>query len=448
MILIYLLLSVGLIVLMTARWRIHPFIALLLVAILYGIFAGMPFQQIIASVNTGFGNTLGGIGMIIILGVIIGAFLEHSGGAYALAEKVLGFTGEHRIPEAMSALGWVVSIPVFADSGFMLLAPLNKSVAKKAGLSLSGGAIALALGLIASHTMVPPTPGPIAAVHFLEADLGLVILLGIPISLAALLVCLIYIRRYVSRTFIDPAPEVSQAEVDELLFVAPPASRAVLPIVVPILLIVLRSLLSTVGGYPAEQSEAFPIGIRLLLFLGEPFIALLIGCFLSLTLPKKLELDMLSTDGWVGKALVSAASILLITGAGGIFGQVLRDSGIAAQLGDWISGLHLGIWLPFLLAAAIKSAQGSSTVALLTTATLMAPLMADLGFVSEWDKALVVLAIGAGSAVVVHANDSFFWVVTRMSNMDVNTGYRLLSLGSLILGLSSAFITFLIYLIV
>ncbi len=348
----------------------------------------------------------------------------------------------------MSLLGWVVSIPVFADSGFMLLAPLNKSLAKKAGLTLSGGAIALALGLIASHTLVPPTPGPIAAVHFLNADLGLVILLGIPVSLAALLICQLFIRVWVFRTYIDPDPEVSQTEVEALLAEAPRASRAALPIVVPILLIVLRSLLSTVGGYPAEQSEEFPIAIQLLLFLGEPFIALLIGCFLSLTLPKRLRWDMLSTEGWVGQALVSASSILLITGAGGIFGQVLRDSGIAAQLGDWISEWRLGLWLPFLLAAGIKTAQGSSTVALLTAATLIAPMMGDLGFVSEWDKALVVLAIGAGSAVVVHANDSFFWVVTRMSNMNVNTGYRFLSLGSLILGLSAAFITFLIHLII
>jgi GntP family gluconate:H+ symporter len=155
----------------------------------------MPLNQIITSVNKGFGDTLGGIGMIIILGVIIGAFLENSGGAYTLAEKVLKFTGIKKIPLAMGVIGWFVSIPVFADSGFMLLAPLNKSLSKRAGITLSGTAIALALGLTAAHTMVPPTPGPIAAAHYLNADLGLVMLFGIPVSLFALFMGLIFIKK-------------------------------------------------------------------------------------------------------------------------------------------------------------------------------------------------------------------------------------------------------------
>lgn len=156
---------------------------------------------------------------------------------------------------------------------------------------------------------------------------------------------------------------------------------------------------------------------------------------------------MLSTEGWVGKALVSSASIILITGAGGIFGRVLQNSGIADVLGAVVTEWHLGIWLPFLLAASIKTAQGSSTVALITTASIMAPLMETLGFVSEFDRALMVIAIGAGSAVVSHANDSFFWVVTQMSGMDVRTGYRTHSLGTLIMGSSAALTVFAIYII-
>ena len=166
MAILYLLISILLIVFLTSKLKIHPFIVLLLVAILYGIVSGMPLNQIIISVNTGFGNTLGGIGMIIILGVIIGAFLENSGGAYALAEKALKFTGRKKIPLAMGLIGWFVSIPVFADSGFMLLSPLNKSLAKKAGITLAGPAIALALGLTAAHVLIPPTPGPVAAAHY------------------------------------------------------------------------------------------------------------------------------------------------------------------------------------------------------------------------------------------------------------------------------------------
>jgi GntP family gluconate:H+ symporter len=447
MVVIYLLLSVALIILLTTKLKVHPFVVLLLVAILYGIVSGMPLNQIINSVNNGFGNTMGGIGMIIILGVIIGAFLENSGGAYALAEKVLKYTGVKKIPFAMAIIGWFVSIPVFADSGFMLLAPLNKSLSKKAGISLAGSAIALALGLTASHTLVPPTPGPIAAAHYLKADLGLVMLFGIFISLGALAISLIFINKYVSKTYIDPSPELSEEEILERLKSKPSAIKSFIPIFVPIILIVISSLLSSVYGYKPEDYESFPIFIKILTFLGAPFMALLIGCFLSLTLPKKLETNMFSTDGWIGKALVDASSILLITGAGGIFGQVLRDSGIAVTLGDTLSNVHISIWLPFLLAAAIKTAQGSSTVALITTASILAPMMSTLGFETELQKAMVVIAIGAGSTVVSHVNDSFFWVVTQLSGMDVKTGYRLHSLGTAVLGTSAAILLFITYLI-
>ncbi|MFI1744805.1 GntP family permease [Thalassobellus sediminis] len=447
MVVIYLLLSVALIILLTTKLKVHPFVALLLVAIFYGVIVGMPLNQIITSVNTGFGNTLGGIGMIIILGVIIGAFLENSGGAYALAEKVLKFTGVNKIPLAMGIIGWFVSIPVFADSGFMLLAPLNKSLSKKAGISLSGTAIALALGLTAAHTLVPPTPGPIAAAHYLNADLGLVMLFGIPISLLALMVGLVFVKKVVSKTYIDPDPKITDEEIVERLKTAPSAFKSTIPIFVPIILIVIKSLLTSLYGYKNDDYESFPDLIKILFFLGEPFIALLIGGFLSLTLPKKLNKDMFSTSGWIGKALVGASSILLITGAGGIFGQVLRDSGIATTLGETLSNINISIWLPFLLAAAIKTAQGSSTVALVTTASILAPMMSNLGFDTELQKAMVVVAIGAGSAVISHANDSFFWVVTRLSGMDVKQGYRFHSLGTFILGSSAAIILFILYLI-
>ncbi len=443
-----LLLSVAVIIFLTARLAVHPFVALMLVALGYGILAGMPLHEVVASVNAGFGNTLGGIGLIIILGVIIGAFLENTGGAYALAERVLGWAGKSRVTLAMSLIGWVVSIPVFADSGFMLLAPLNRSLSKKAGLSLAGTGVALGLGLMAAHTMVPPTLGPIAAAYYLEADLGLVLLLGVPVSLVALGVTLLYIRRYVAPTYIDPDPQITQEELDARMATAPPAWLASVPIFVPILLIVLRSVLVAVNGYATADYGMLPWGPRILLFLGEPFIALTIGCLLSLLLPKKLEAHMFSTSGWIGQALTGAASILLITGAGGVFGQILRDSGIATVLGEALSGVNLNIWLPFLLAAAIKTAQGSSTVALITTASIVAPMLSELHFETELQKAMVVVAIGGGSAVVCHANDSFFWVVTRLSGMDVKQGYRFLSVGSGVLGLSAAVTLFLLYLFI
>ena len=392
MIVLYLIISVIVIILLTVRLKVHPFIALLLVALVYGFVSGMSSADIITSVNEGFGNTLGGIGLIIILGIIIGAFLENSGGAYAIAEKVLKIIGKNRVPTAMGLIGWFVSIPVFADSGFLLLSPLNRSLSKKAKITLTGSAIALALGLTASHTMVPPTPGPIAAAGILGADLGLVLAVGIPVSLIALIFGIIFAKKFASKTYIDPNPQISDEQLKIRSANAPGALKSSMPVVIPILLIVLRSVIKAMDGLNG-------VFVDFILFVGEPFIALLIGVFLSLFLPKKLEKEMLSTTGWVGKSLSDAASIILITGAGGIFGKVLQNSGIAGVLGDTLAGLNLSIWLPFILAAAIKTAQGSSTVALITTASIMAPLMDKLGFSDSLEKAMVVIAIGAGSAV-------------------------------------------------
>jgi len=439
---VYLILSIGLIILLTARYKMHPFIVLFLVALFYGICVGMPFDEIITSVNEGFGNTLGGIGLLIVFGVIIGAFLEHSGGAYKIAEKVLQMTGRKRVPSAMGIIGWFVSIPVFADSGFILLSPLNKSLSKKAKITLSASAVALALGLTASHTLVPPTPGPIAAAGILNADVGLVMMLGVPISAIALFAGLIFANKYVSRTYIDPIPEVDEVDMKKRMEKAPTALKSSLPVFVPILLIVLQSVINM---YEIAPDNMY---VNILLFLGEPMIALLFGMFLAFLLPKKFEWEMISTSGWVGDALKNAASIILITGAGGIFGKVLQNSDIAALLGSTLSDINLSIWLPFLIAASIKTAQGSSTVALITTASILTPMMGTLGFETELEKAMVVIAIGAGSSVFSHANDSFFWVVTQLSGMDTKMGYRLFSLGTLVLGVTAASTLFLVYLII
>jgi len=438
MIVLYLLFSVILIILLTTKLKVHPFLALFAVALAYGFLSGMPLESIIESINTGFGDTLGKIGLIIIFGVIIGAFLENSGGAYKIAESILKVVGRKRVPTAMGIIGFFISIPVFADSGFILLSPLNKSLAKKAGITLAGSTIALSIGLMATHTMVPPTPGPIAAAGILGADLGLVMLIGLPVSALSLIAGIVFAKKYAARTYINPNPKITEEEIADRMKSAPGTVKSSLPVIIPILLIVIRSLITSQVTDPGEM-------LRFLLFLGEPVIALLIGVLLSLTLPKKLEKSMLSTTGWVGKALTDAATILLITGAGGIFGKILQNSGIANLLGETLAGVHLGIWLPFLLSAAIKTAQGSSTVALITTASIMMPMMGSLGFTTELDKAITVIAIGAGSAVFSHANDSFFWVVTQMSGMDVKTGYKLHGLGSAVLGIVAAVILFIFH---
>ncbi|SDM19075.1 gluconate:H+ symporter, GntP family [Catalinimonas alkaloidigena] len=435
MLLLLLLLCVAFIVVTTTRLQLHPFLALIGASLLFGLLSGMPPDQVVAAINQGFGDTLGKIGLIIIAGTIIGVFLERSGGAFRLAEKILNGIGHRHVATAMALIGYVVAIPVFSDSGFVILAPLNKALSARAKVSLAGTAVALGLGLSTAHALIPPTPGPIAAAGILEADLGLVILLSLPVSLVALCCGWLFATRVAARTYIDPNPDMTEAEIGERLQHAPSSLKSLLPILVPLVLIVGRS----VAALPSQPLGASSF-VDVLLFVGDPVVALLIGMALAFLLPRRLEKAMLSPQGWVGRGLLDAALILLITGAGGAFGRVLQNSGIADVIGGALSGMSLGIWLPFILAAGIKSAQGSSTVSIITTASIVAPLLATLGYDSDVARALVVLAIGAGALVVSHANDSFFWIFTQMSNMTVRHGFRFQTVGTLILGVSAALI--------
>ncbi len=440
MLIVLLLIAIAFIVVSTTKFKLHPFLALIIAALFYGLCSGIPLNQIVQSVNNGFGNTVSSIGIVIVVGCIIGTFLEESGGAYVMARSTLKLVGEKRVPLAMLILGYFISIPVYADSGFVILTPLNRALSKKAGITLAASACALGLGLTITHCLVPPTPGPIAAAGIMGADLGLVILMGITASILPLLIAWLFVTKWASRTYIDPAPNESDADIVEKVANAPSAAKSFLPVVVPLLLIVLKS----VASFPSEPfgSGAFATVIS---FIGEPVVALLIGMVLSFTLPKKFDKEMLSTTGWVGKSLSSAAIIILITAAGGSFGMVLRDSGIADVLGDTLSKYNLGLWLPFLIAFALKTAQGSSTVSIITTASIVAPLMGVMGFDSPLEKAILVTALCSGAMMVSHVNDSFFWVVTQMSGMSVKTGYKLHTLGTLLCGLAAMVTMTLVY---
>ncbi len=433
MLLILLLLGVIVfIVFAIVRLKLHPFLALLLAALGYGLLAGMPGEEVVAAITRGFGNTLGAVGPLIVVGVMIGALLEVSGGAAALAVRVLGWIGEKRVTWGMALTGFVTSIPVFGDSAFIILQSLNRALTRRAGLSLAVTATALAAGLTASHCLVPPTPGPIAAAELVGADLGRVIGWGATIGLLSVVPPVLWAKWMGNRIWIDPAPpggEVATAEPGEQ---AAGALAAALPIFVPLFLIMVRSLndyagLVTTGPVHAAVS-----------FLGTPLIALLLGLACALRLPARGGLAMLSLDGPGGKAVRTAAVIIVVTGAGGAFGMVLRSAGLAEVLGDLLGGVAPGLWLPFIVAASIRVAQGSATVAIVTTAALVTPLLGDLGIDTELGRALVVLAIGAGSAVFSHANDSGFWVITQLSNMSVGQGLRLHTVATGLLGITAA----------
>lgn len=442
MLIVLLILAVAFIVVSTTKFKLHPFLALIFAAIGFGLLSGMPFAEIVNSVNSGFGDIVGHIGLVIVIGCIIGTFLEESGGAYVMAQGIVRLAGKKRVPLAMLIVGCFISIPVYADSGFVILSPLNKAITKKSGISLACTAIALSLGLTITHCLVPPTPGPVAATAILGADLGLVILIGLIVSMFVAAESYFFVTRYASRTYIDPDPDGEITVEEDDAKDKPSALRSFLPVVVPLVLIVFKSI-SDFPGAPFGEGVAASV----LRFIGEPVIALIIGMILSFFLPKKFDRELLSTTGWVGKSLTSAAVIIMITAAGGSFGMILRNSGIADILGESLAGANVGIWLPFIIAAALKSAQGSSTVAIVTTASLIAPMMEALGFVSPVGRALAVMSLCSGAMVMSHVNDSFFWVVTQLSGMNVKTGCKLHGIGTLLGGLTAMLVVWIGYII-
>ena len=428
-----LLISVVFIIYTTSRLKWHPFFSLITASFGYGILSGtMSLDDVVISINKGFGNTIGYIGIVILAGSVIGKFLEKSGGAFKLASAILKIAGTKNSPLALSIIGYFISIPVFCDSGFIIMAPLIKAISKHVKISLATGAIALSLGLILTHSLVPPTPGPVAAAGIINADLGLVILVGLPVSLAGIIAGWLFSVKIASKIHIEPLPDGSEIKTKPA---APPSAlKSLLPIMLPVVLIVLRSI-SMLPSAPFSTG-GFSSVIN---FAGQPVVALLAGVVLSFLLPERLTHEMLSPSGWVGEAVAAAASIIIITGCGGAFGQVIQSSGIGEVINNNLTGIKsFGILLPVLIAASLKTAQGSGTVAIITGASLMAPLLPSLGLDSSLSRAFVVVALGAGGMIASHANDSYFWVVTQMSGMSVNQGYRLQTLGTLTVGIAAS----------
>jgi GntP family gluconate:H+ symporter len=319
----------------------------------------------------------------------------------------------------------VVSIPVFCDSGYVILTPLNKSLAKETKTSMAVMAVALSTGLYATHTMVPPTPGPIAAAGTLKADLGLVIVLGLIAAFPAMIAGYIWAKTVAKKYWIEADIEVSYDELLKQQGKLPNTFMSFMPLVVPILLILLKS----VADFPTK-----PFGgggfAAFISFIGDPVTALMLGVILSLFLVPKGSLRTAYHE-WMGHGIRDAAIILVITGAGGSFGRILQQSPMVEFIKTNLSGMHLGMLMPFIIAAALKTAQGSSTVAIITTSAIMAPILSTLGL----NPALTVIAIGAGSMVVSHANDSYFWVVSQFSNMEVSVAYKIYTSATLVEGI-------------
>ncbi|EKF9167510.1 GntP family permease [Vibrio cholerae] len=442
-----LLAVIAFIVLATTKFKVHPFLALLLAAFLGAFAYGLPADTIAKTITTGFGGILGYIGLVIVLGTIIGVILEKSGAAITMADTVIKLLGERFPTLTMSIIGYIVSIPVFCDSGFVILNSLKESLAKRLATSSVAMSVALATGLYATHTFVSPTPGPIAAAGNLglESQLGLVIAIGLFVAAVAAIAGMLWANRFqaVEADIIDSqeSPKQDWQALKASYGQLPSASQAFAPIFVPILLICLGSI-AKFPSFPFGQGMLFEV----LGFLGQPLTALLIGLLLAVRLLKSAD-KVAEFGERISQGITAAAPILLITGAGGAFGAVLKATPLGDYLGTTLSALGVGIFMPFIVAAALKSAQGSSTVALVTTSALVAPLLGQLGLDSEMGRALTVMAIGAGAMTVSHANDSFFWVVSQFSRMSVGLAYRAQTMATLVQGVTAMAVVYVLSLV-
>ena len=426
--------AIVLMVVAIARWKVHPFLAIMGTAILLAVLLGVPYTDIPDVIGKGFGGVFSGIALVIILGTLIGSVLEHTDGAVALARAVERVVGKRHPRLAMMLIGWIVSIPVFCDSGFVLVSPIGKSLAHRSGTSPVPLMLALAAGLFASHVFIPPTPGPVAAAGMvgLENNLLLVIGMGIVISLLSLIPAYFFAGHIGKRVqAAEPTSDVLATEDEHHCS----ATLAFLPIVLPIVLMALGSVAAL---------TQLPSGITTALtFLGKPAIALMIALLSCLPLLMKRKMTGQFYD-ITQSSLKTAGPIIFITAAGGVLGAVVVASGfvdIIKESGEALKAL--GVVFPFLIAAILKSAQGSSTVAITTTASMMGmfndsgSMMNALGFTSPLAAALVVMAIGAGAMTVSHANDSYFWVVTGFGGIKARDGYRTMTLMTLMMGLTA-----------
>ncbi len=442
--LLVILLAVVFIILGVTRFGIHPFMVLLLASFGVGMAAGIPLGEVVTAITEGFGGLLGYIGLIVVLGSIIGVFLERSGGAMRIADWMLRKLGRQRPALAISVIGATVSVPVFCDSGFILLSGLNRSLAQRTGQREATLSLALASGLYTTHTLVPPTPGPIAAAGNLGASdyLGTIILIGILLSIPTMLVAYWWAYRQGATIESRHETELPEAVVEEQR-AQPSVFWSLAPILLPIVLIAGASLIKFVDWEGP--------GVGVFLFLGEPLTALLLGVLLCLPLARYRDAGSAPLREWVGDGLKLAGPILIITGAGGAFGSVLKATPIADTVSQWVGGSEASgvvvILLAFGISALLKTAQGSSTSALVISSSMLAPLMPELGFEQPLELALVVMAVGGGAMTVSHANDSYFWVVSQFSGIQMSDAYRSHTLMTGLQGVTVLLGTLILYLL-
>ncbi|WP_278942791.1 GntP family permease [Anaerotruncus colihominis] len=442
------IIAVILMIVAISKFKIHPFLSIMGVSLILGLVAGIPLvdvkdangavtsQGLANVIGAGFSGTFTSIGIVIILGALIGSILEATGAAFKLADLVIKLVGKKRPELAILLMGWVVSIPVFCDSGFVILNPIRKALVKRTMTSSVAMTVALSAGLYISHVFIPPTPGPIAAANTLGIGNNLLLVMGMgALCSIAPLIAGYFFAKYIGKK-VKAGDDVDNGEVVKTYeqLVAeygklPGGLNALAPIIVPILLMALGSI-SSMAGWSGMTAAVCG-------FLGTPIIALAAGTIfgvIQLSVAGRMDKFYEITN----ETLKTVGPILFVTAAGGVLGKVISSSDMVNYITANAAALEtIGVFFPFILAAILKSAQGSSTVAITTTAGILAPLMGVLGFTTPVSAALAVMAIGAGAMTVSHANDSYFWVVTNFGEMTPDQGYKTQTMGTLILGIAA-----------
>lgn len=415
---------------MIMKLKIHPFYALVIIGVVGAIGFGFPIKDVFPTVMSGFGGTIGNIGIVIILGCAIGIILEDTGGALVLANTILKWVGRKRSKLAMALTGYLVSIPVFSDSAIVIMSPVARALSARSGIPLIALLGALNAGILATHTMVPPTPGPIAAAGTLGADLGFMILLGLISSAAYTAAGSAWCG---SKRMVAKYPELGQVAnvetaLDDDFTLASPDGRA-LPnaflafasILVPVVLICVNSFGSLL--ITNKESAVLPY----LGFIGHPIFALFVGVVIALMLDRE-RLNWDQINNWFTNSVEQSGFIIIATGAAGAFGQVLKASGVGTYLGNIIAQTALpAVFVPFLISLLLSVSNGSATVSLMTGSAIVLPLMPSLGL----SPVIAALAIAAGSSFFYHANASHFWVVLKSNDdLPMKEGYDLVSIPS------------------
>jgi Gnt-I system low-affinity gluconate transporter len=408
-------LSIGLLLYLVLRVKLHPFLSLLITAMFLGVTSGMPLSKVNTAIQNGLGGTLGFVATVVGIGGIFGQILEASGGTEAIARTLIRRFGKDKAHWSLVMAGFLIAIPVYFDVGFIILVPVVYALAKDTKRSTLFYAIPLLAGLAVTHTFVPPTPGPVAVADMLGADLGWVILIGSLIGLPVAILAGPVFGSYISKK-IDVAPPKHMMEElnngTEQSECSLPSFTAVATIIgMPLLLMVVKSVIELLIklGY-MEEGIVYDISV----FVGHPFTALIIATLMAAYFlgtrrgfTRKQLLDVSA------KALAPAGMIILIIGSGGAFKEMLIQSGVGNVLAEGISATKLPpIVLAFIIAAAVRITLGSATVSMITAAGIIGPIL-EAYTLSEIHLALIVISIASGATILSHVNDSGFWLVGK-----------------------------------